>query len=110
MQSSGAARLPEQESAPQAEAGAFLGASLESRETVKGGSSKTRRHTSSGCMTAEAGYPGGSTQVKEAVHKMQRVNQEVFMPLVHEQGRLAGLNKLFTVAKITEDLRKFRYL
>ena len=32
------------------------------------------------------GYEGGYTQVKEAVRELNRVKQEVFMPLVHRVG------------------------
>ncbi len=34
----------------------------------------------------EEGYPGGYTQVKEAVRALRRTSQEVFMPLRHDPG------------------------
>ncbi len=34
----------------------------------------------------EAGYPGGYTVVKEAVHSLRRTRQEVFVPLEHRPG------------------------
>ena len=72
--------------------------------------SKKQRHTSKRIyerLKAE-GYPGGSTQVKEAVREIKRVNQEVFMPLVHRPGE-AQVDFGFAVAKIAGVLRKFAF-
>jgi len=52
---------------------------------------KKQRHTAKRVYERirEMGYEGKYTQVKEAVRELVRVNQEVFMPLIHrpEKGR-----------------------
>lgn len=72
--------------------------------------SKKQRHTSKRIyerLKAE-GYQGGSTQVKEAVREIKRVNQEVFMPLVHRPGE-AQVDFGFAVAKVAGVLRKIAF-
>jgi len=72
--------------------------------------SKKQRHTSKRIyerLKAE-GYQGGSTQVKEAVREIKRVNQEVFMPLVHRAGE-AQVDFGFAVAKVGGVLRKIAF-
>ena len=72
--------------------------------------SKKQRHTSKRIyerLKAE-GYQGGSTQVKEAVREIKRVNQEVFMPLVHRPGE-AQVDFGFAVAKVGGVLRKIAF-
>lgn len=72
--------------------------------------SKKQRHTSKRIyerLKAE-GYRGGSTQVKEAVREIKRVNQEVFMPLVHRPGE-AQVDFGFAVAKVAGVLRKIAF-
>jgi len=72
--------------------------------------SKKQRHTSKRIyerLKAE-GYQGGCTQVKEAVREIKRVNQEVFMPLVHRPGE-AQVDFGFAVAKVAGVLRKIAF-
>ncbi len=72
--------------------------------------SKKQRHTSKRIyerLKAE-GYQGGCTQVKEAVREIKRVNQEVFMPLVHRPGE-AQVDFGFAVAKVGGVLRKVAF-
>jgi transposase len=72
--------------------------------------SKKQRHTSKRIyerLKAE-GYRGGSTQVKEAVREIKRVNQEVFIPLVHRPGE-AQVDFGFAVAKVAGVLRKIAF-
>jgi transposase len=72
--------------------------------------SKKQRHTSKRIyerLKAE-GYSGGSTQVKEAVREIKRVNREVFMPLVHRPGE-AQVDFGFAVAKVGGVLRKIAF-
>jgi len=72
--------------------------------------SKKQRHTSKRIyerLKAE-GYQGGCTQVKEAVREIKRVNQEVFMPLVHRPGE-AQVDFGFAVAKMAGVLRKIAF-
>ena len=72
--------------------------------------SKKQRHTSKRIyerLKAE-GYQGGCTQVKEAVREIKRVNQEVFMPLVHRPGE-AQVDFGFAVAKVAGVLRKVAF-
>jgi transposase len=49
---------------------------------------KKQRHTAKRIFERlrEEGYQGGYTQVKAAVHEMERVGQEVFVPLEHRPG------------------------
>ena len=72
--------------------------------------SKKQRHTSKRIyerLKAE-GYQGGCTQVKEAVREIKRVNQEVFIPLVHRPGE-AQVDFGFAVAKVAGVLRKIAF-
>src|SRR5512139_3748985 len=72
--------------------------------------SKKQRHTSKRIyerLKAE-GYRGRCTQVKEAVREIKRVNQEVFIPLVHRPGE-AQVDFGFAVAKVAGVLRKIAF-
>jgi transposase len=53
----------------------------------------------------EMGYEGGYTQVKEAVRKLLRMKQEVFMPLIHRVGE-AQVDFGYALAKVSGVLRK----
>mgnify|MGYP001187824696 CR=1 FL=1 len=49
---------------------------------------KKQRHTAKRIYERlrDEGYPGGYTQVREAVRELRRTSQEVFMPLRHDPG------------------------
>jgi transposase len=72
--------------------------------------SKKQRHTSKRIYQRlkTEGYPGGLTQVKEAVREIKRLNQEVFMPLVHRPGE-AQVDFGFAVAKVAGVLQKIAF-
>ncbi len=68
---------------------------------------KKQRHTAKRIYERirEMGYEGKYTQVKEAVRELLRVNQEVFMPLIHRPGE-AQVDFGHAVAKVSGVLRK----
>jgi transposase len=68
---------------------------------------KKQRHTAKRIYERikEMGYQGKYTQVKEAVREIKRVNQEVFMPLVHRPGE-AQVDFGYVLAKVSGVLRK----
>jgi transposase len=72
--------------------------------------SKKQRHTSKRIYQRlkTEGYPGGLTQVKQAVREIKRLNQEVFMPLVHRPGE-AQVDFGFAVAKVAGVLQKIAF-
>ena len=79
-------------------------------------SSKTTKRFQKSSATSERiyqrlkteGYPGGLTQVKQAVREIKRLNQEVFMPLVHRPGE-AQVDFGFAVAKVAGVLQKIAF-
>ena len=56
----------------------------------------------------EAGYTGGYTAVKEAVHGLRRTGQEVFVPLGHRPGE-AQVDFGQAVVKVNGRLRKVAF-
>ena len=94
---------------PKPKLGCYLERIAQIIEDDKAVSTK-QRHTSKRIyerLKAE-GYQGGCTQVKEAVREIKRVNQEVFMPLVHRPGE-AQVDFGFAVAKVAGVLRKVAF-
>ncbi len=63
---------------------------------------KKQRHTAKRIYERirEMGYGGKYTQVKEAVRKLLRMKQEVFMPLVHRVGE-AQVDFGYALAKVS---------
>jgi len=68
---------------------------------------KKQRHTAKRIYERirEMGYEGGYTQVKETVRELNRVKQEVFMPLVHRVGE-AQVDFGYALVKASGVLRK----
>ena len=71
---------------------------------------KKQRHTAKRIYERiqEEGYQGKYTQVKEAVRELRRINQEVFMPLIHRPGE-AQVDFGYALAKVSGDLRKVAF-
>jgi len=68
---------------------------------------KKQRHTAKRVYERirEMGYEGKYTQVKEAVRELVRVNQEVFMPLIHRPGE-GQVDFGHALAKVSGVLKK----
>jgi transposase len=68
---------------------------------------KKQRHTAKRIYERirEMGYEGKYTQVKEAVRERVRVNQEVFMPLIHRPGE-GQVDFGYALAKVGGVLRR----
>ena len=71
---------------------------------------KKQRHTAVRIYhrIKEMGYGGKYTQVKEAVRKIRRVKQEVYMPLNHKPGE-AQVDFGYALAKVAGILRKVAF-
>jgi transposase len=71
---------------------------------------KKQRHTATRIYERilEMGYQGKYTQVREAVRKVKRVTQEVFMPLIHRPGE-AQVDFGYALARISGEVRKVAF-
>jgi transposase len=71
---------------------------------------KKQRHTAKRIYERikDMGYEGKYTQVKEAVREIKRLNQEVFMPLIHRPGE-AQVDFGYALAKVSGVLRKVAF-
>jgi len=71
---------------------------------------KKQRHTAKRIYERirDLGYQGKYTQVKEAVREFKRVNQEVYMPLIHRPGE-AQVDFGYALAKVNGELRKVAF-
>jgi transposase len=71
---------------------------------------KKQRHTAKRIYEriTEIGYEGKYTQVKKAVREIKRLNQEVFMPLIHRPGE-AQVDFGYALAKVSGMLRKVAF-
>ena len=81
-------------------------------EIIKGDKSlpKKQRHTAKRIYERirDMGYRGGYTQVKEAVREITRIEQEVYMPLIHRPGE-AQVDFGYALAKVSGILRKVAF-
>ena len=56
----------------------------------------------------QKGYPGGYTQVKEAVRELKQTSQEVFVPLIHRPGE-AQVDFGYALVNVDGQLRKLPF-
>ena len=71
---------------------------------------RKQRHTAKRIFERlqEEGYPGGYTQVKEAVREIRGRSQEVFVPLIHQPGE-AQVDFGYALIRESGQLRKVVY-